>query len=197
MSRWLFAAALMALVVAPLTARQPVDTWFVFVDDLHIPFVDTGRIRTMVRVFAAEVLGEGAMYALYAPGPSQVAIDFTSDLARLTAAIKNLTGNALRAQDAVRARPADPEPYEVAYRREHALGSMSRLLEAVTWRDGRPASVLILSSSYFDDQVYRDELHRLLRPLVSADTRVFVLDPRDEEGEIHGRLEQGRVTVTP
>jgi len=37
--------------------------WLIFVDDLHVRFVDTGRLRTLIRTIATTLLAEGDLIA--------------------------------------------------------------------------------------------------------------------------------------
>jgi hypothetical protein len=188
---------LLLLTGAPPAVPQPLDTWLVFVDDLHIPFMMTGQLRGMLRAFTAELLHEGAMYALYTNGASAVEVDFTADRTLLTSSIKRLTANGLRPDDVAAIQATNETPNELTYRRRIAIDSLVDRFRHVTDRHGPPGSFLLFSSGYFDDSEYREQLHARLRTVLRSDTNVFVIDPRQPEGTIIERLAAGRVTVTP
>jgi hypothetical protein len=178
-------------------ARQPVDTWFIMIDELHIQFMQTGRLRSLVRAFVDEVLQDGAMYALRTTGPSKTSVEMTADVGPLHSVVKTLTGNALRPDDVAAIRASGREPNEISWRLHSMLEALETTYKDVLRRDGRPGSLLYISSGYFDSAEYRDRLHATLRPLLGQDTRLFVVDPREPDGPIAEILERGRVTLTP
>jgi hypothetical protein len=46
--------------------------WMLFVDDLHLDFRNTGRIRQLVQIFLKEIAREGDLVAIRTSGPSGV-----------------------------------------------------------------------------------------------------------------------------
>ena len=79
--------------------------WLVFVDDLHVNFVDTGRLRTMLRETAADLIVPGDQVSIRATLSSGIADGMTEALA-IRAAIGNLAGNALKPEDFLNAGSA-------------------------------------------------------------------------------------------
>jgi hypothetical protein len=195
--RPLFLLCMIAIgaALSTLHARQPVHTWFIFVDDLHVAFTQTGRLRSLVDAIATELIHDGAMYAVAVSGPSQVAIDLTNDLTRLRSAVKTLTGNALRADDVAQTLARGSEPNEVSYRLRVALGAIRDALSAHIRREGPPSTVVFVSSGYFDSPTYREQWANVVRPLITSDTEVFAADPRRPDGTLAEVLE--RVTLSP
>ena len=73
--------------------------WIIFVDDLHLDFVSTGRLRDVLRT-AASTLGEGAaLVGIQSSGPPSVSLPPSTDLDGRDAAIRRIVGNGLRPGD--------------------------------------------------------------------------------------------------
>src|SRR6476469_6235487 len=58
--------------------------WMIFVDDLHMDFQNTGRIKDLFKQISNELVHEGDMFGIVSTGPSSIAIDLTYDRKRLT-----------------------------------------------------------------------------------------------------------------
>jgi VWFA-related protein len=69
------------------------------IDDLHLNFRDTGRLRDLVRKIATELIHEGDMFGVLSTGPSSLAIDLTYDRRRLDDAISRISGAGLSPKD--------------------------------------------------------------------------------------------------
>src|SRR3954471_1051234 len=80
-------------------ARPPNDTagriLLFFVDDLHLDFANTPRIRQLFQKISKELLHEGDMFGVVSTGTSSIAQDLTYDRNRLDAAIKKMSGGGL------------------------------------------------------------------------------------------------------
>ena len=87
-----------AAYAAPFAQSRPPDTtstpvaWLVFVDDLHLDFRNTGRIRDLVKSMAAELIREKILDETYEEIPHSIAVEIeqfqeTKRLARISAAI--------------------------------------------------------------------------------------------------------------
>ncbi len=63
-----------------------------FVDDLHMDFRNTGRIRELFKKIKNTLVHEGDMFGIVSSGPSSIAIDMTYDRSRLDEAIKKIPG---------------------------------------------------------------------------------------------------------
>src|SRR5262245_22325252 len=61
-----------------------------FVDDLHLQFHNTGRVRELFKKISKELVHEGDMFGIVSSGPSSIAIDMTYDKNRLDEAIKKI-----------------------------------------------------------------------------------------------------------
>ncbi len=81
-------------------ADGPNVAWLLFVDDLHLDFVQTGRLRTMLGIAATTLRGDdGAPIGLHSSGPSGVVHGPSDDRSALDDATRRITGNGLRAGD--------------------------------------------------------------------------------------------------
>src|SRR5699024_4328222 len=54
-----------------------------FVDDLHLDFRNTGRIRELFKKISNTLVHDGDMFGIVSTGPSSLAIDMTYDKKRL------------------------------------------------------------------------------------------------------------------
>ena len=50
-----------------------------FVDDLHLQFHNTGRVRELFKKISKELVHDGDMFGIVSSGPSSIAIDMTYD----------------------------------------------------------------------------------------------------------------------
>src|SRR5688572_19805276 len=75
-------------------SRPPSDAagriFLIFVDDLHLDFRNTGRIRDLFKKIAKELIHEGDMFGILSTGPSSLSIDLTYDRRRLDEALKKI-----------------------------------------------------------------------------------------------------------
>ena len=62
--------------------------FLLFVDDLHLDFRNTGRIRDLFKKISKTLIHDGDMFGIVSTGPSSLAIDMTYDRKRLDEAIK-------------------------------------------------------------------------------------------------------------
>ena len=106
--------------------------FFIFVDDLHLDFRNTGRIRELFKKISEELVHEGDMFGIVSTGPSSIAIDLTYDRRRLTEAIKKISGAGLAPKDILDVPQGQQGPPEVRHRAHVAFSTaqdMMRQLE--------------------------------------------------------------------
>jgi VWFA-related protein len=72
-----------------------------FVDDLHMNFRDTSRIRQLFDKMNKTLLHEGDMFGVVSTGTSSIAIDLTYDRKRMDEAIKKIAGSALKPSELI------------------------------------------------------------------------------------------------
>jgi VWFA-related protein len=177
-------------------ARTPV-TWVIFVDDLHLQFRNTGRIRDAVRAAAKELIQEGDRFAIASSGPSALAIDLTTDRQVLDAAVKKITGNGLRFEDIQTPNGAA----EARYRASTALSTAQSMLDNLSRAPAGPTALVYVSNGYsvelLPDRVpgsrplgrlpeatnaeIREQRARLTETARRANVRIFAIDRRSRD----------------
>ena len=99
-----------------------------FVDDLHLQFHNTGRVRELFKKISKELVHDGDMFGIVSSGPSSIAIDMTYDKTRLDEAIKKIAGNELKPTDIINGPSGAEGPSEVRYRAHVAFSTVNDLL---------------------------------------------------------------------
>ena len=72
-----------------------------FLDDLHLDFRNTGRIKELVKKIRQQLVHDGDMFCIVSTGPSSIAIDMTYNLKRLDEAMTKISGAGLRPNEIV------------------------------------------------------------------------------------------------
>src|SRR5688572_18030042 len=125
--------------------------FLIIVDDLHLDFRNTGRIRDLFKRISKTLVHEGDMFGIVSTGPSSLAIDLTYDRKVLEDAIKKITGNGLKPSDVIQGAEGAEGPSEVRYRSHVSFSTaydILRQLERVTNR--RKAVVWVSNGFDFD-----------------------------------------------
>src|SRR5437867_1139147 len=83
------------IILPPTKPRNDVSgrIFVFFVDDQHLQFHNTGRVRELFKRISKELLHDGDMWGMVSSGPSSLSIQMTYDKQRLNAAIDKITGN--------------------------------------------------------------------------------------------------------
>lgn len=122
--------------------------FLIFVDDLHLDFRNTGRIRDLFRRIARTLIHEGDMFAIVSTGPSSLAIDPTYDRKVLDDAIKRITGNGLRPSDVIQGAEGAEGPSEVRYRAHVAFQTAHDILRQMERITNRRKAVIWVSNGF-------------------------------------------------
>lgn len=153
--------------------------WLVFIDDLHLHFTDTGRIRKMLRAAIEALVVKGDLFAVGCSGPSCEPIAATSDRHALERAASGATGNALRASDIVRTSQQAAGWNEVRYRAQHAMKAAGALLDESLRAMPDRAAMLYVSNGYSGaDADTSAALSALQERGRRQGVPIFTLDPR-------------------
>ena len=75
--------------------------FILFVDDLHLDFKNTARVRDLLKKVKANLIHQGDMFGIVSSGPSSIAIDLTYDTKRIDEALKKVMGGALKPTDII------------------------------------------------------------------------------------------------
>ena len=134
-------------------AVAPDTMWLIFVDDLHLDFRKTGRLRSLLTVISTELIRDVDMFAVASSGPSNLSIDVTADRTRLDTAIQSASGAGLSVADIVRPTRRPPAFDEVEYRAAVALSAAQKLLTSVEHVKSRRRAAIYISHGYNFDPI--------------------------------------------
>ena len=136
-----------------LPAQRPTNDaagriFLIFVDDLHLDFRNTGRIRSLFKKISENLIHEGDMFGIVSTGPSSLAIDLTYDRQVLDSAIKKITGNGLSPNDIIEGGETSQGPSEVRYRANVAFSTAYDLMRNLEKVHNRRKAVIYVSNGY-------------------------------------------------
>src|SRR5205814_7291104 len=119
-----------------------------FVDDLHLQFNNTGRIRDLFKRISKDLVHEGDMFGIVSSGPSSIAIDMTYDKGRLEEATKKIAGNELSPTDIIQGPSGSQGPSEVRYRAHVAFSTVNDILQNLEQVHNRRKALVYVSDGY-------------------------------------------------
>jgi VWFA-related protein len=122
--------------------------FLIIVDDLHLDFRNTGRIRDLFKRIAKNLIHDGDMFSIVSTGPSSLAIDPTYDRKVLDEAIKKITGNGLKPSDIIQGAESADGPSEVKYRAHVAFSTARDMLVQMERINNRRKAVVWVSNGY-------------------------------------------------
>jgi VWFA-related protein len=122
--------------------------FLIIVDDLHLDFRNTGRIRDLFKRIAKTLVHEGDMFSIVSTGPSSLAIDPTYDLKVLDESIKRITGNGLKPADIIQGAEGADGPSEVRYRAHVAFSTAYDMLTQMEKINNRRKAVIWVSNGF-------------------------------------------------
>jgi VWFA-related protein len=132
--------------------RPPSDTagriFLFFVDDLHLDFANTSRLRQLFQKIAKELVHEGDMFGVVSTGTSSIAIDLTYDRKRLDEAIKKMTGGALKPNEIIEAPNSPNGPSELRYRAHVAFATAYDIVGNLEKIHNRRKALIYVSNGY-------------------------------------------------
>jgi VWFA-related protein len=122
--------------------------FLIIVDDLHLDFRNTGRLRDLFKKISKSLVHEGDMFSIVSTGPSSLAIDPTYDRKILDEAIKKITGNGLKPSDIIQGAESSEGPSEVRYRAHVAFSTAYDMLSQMERISNRRKAVIWVSQGY-------------------------------------------------
>jgi VWFA-related protein len=133
-------------------ARPTSDTsgriFLFFVDDLHLSFETTSRLRRLFRKISTELVHDGDEFGIVSTGPSSLAIDLTYDRRVLDEAINKISGAGLRPGDIINGPQSSEGPTEVRYRAQVAFSTALDLVANLEKVRDRRKAVIYVSEGY-------------------------------------------------
>ncbi|MBI4476286.1 MAG: VWA domain-containing protein [Acidobacteria bacterium] len=118
------------------------------VDDLHLDFRNTGRIKDLFKRISKTLVHEGDMFGIVSTGPSSLAIDLTYDRKRLDDAIKRISGSGLKPQEIIEGPESADGPSEVRYRAHVAFSTAWDIMQNLERVHNRRKAVIYVSNGY-------------------------------------------------
>src|SRR6266852_3410788 len=119
-----------------------------FVDDLHLQFHNTGRIRDLFKKISKDLVHDGDLFGIVSSGPSSIAQDLTYDRSRLDEAIKKIAGNELRPDEIIQGPSGAEGPSEVRYRAHVAFSTVNDVLDELEQVHNRRKALVYVSDGY-------------------------------------------------
>src|SRR5438034_1638745 len=134
-----------------------------FVDDLHLQFHNTGRVRDLFKRISKELVHDGDMFGIVSSGPSSIAVDMTYDKSRLDESIKKIAGSELKPSDIIQGPSGAEGPSEVRYRAHVAFSTVNDLLNNLESVHNRRKALVYVSDGY-DFNPFQDARLGLMDP---------------------------------
>lgn len=122
--------------------------FMIFVDDLHMDFRNTGRIRDLFKKIEKELIHDGDMFGIVSTGPSSIAVDMTYDRKRLDEAISKIAGNGLKPSELIETPDGSQGPPEVRYRAHVAFSTAYDVLKNLEQVHNRRKAFIYVSDGY-------------------------------------------------
>jgi VWFA-related protein len=116
-----------------------------FVDDLHLQFGSTPRVRELFKKISKQLIHDGDLFGIVSSGPSSISVQMTYDKRRLDEAINKMTGAELKPEEIIeQSGMSNAAPSEVRYRVGVAFKTVYELLQNLdSVRDRRKALVYV------------------------------------------------------
>lgn len=123
---------------------------FLFViDDLHLNFRDTSRVRQLFQKISRELVHDGDMFGVVSSGTSSIAIDLTYDKKRLDEAMRKISGSALKPSEIIEAGGRGPDGLsELKYRAHTAFSTTYDIIGNLEKVHNRRKAIILLSNGY-------------------------------------------------
>jgi len=122
--------------------------FILFIDDLHLDFKNTARVRDLLKKIKGTLIHQGDMFGIVSSGTSSIAIDLTYDLKRIDEALKKVMGGALKPTDIIQGPEGQEGPTEVRYRAHVAFASAADLLDGLAKVHNRRKALIYVSNGY-------------------------------------------------
>jgi VWFA-related protein len=136
--------------------------FMLFVDDLHLDFRNTPRIRDLFKKISTELIHDGDMFGIVSTGPSSLAVDLTYDRKRLDEAIKRISGSGLKPADILEQPGSNSSQgnQELRYRAHVAFSTAFDLMRELEKVQNRRKALIYVSNGYDFDPFPQGRLQR-------------------------------------
>jgi VWFA-related protein len=138
-------------IILPPT-RRVVDTsgrvFLFFVDDLHMQFQNSGRVRELFKKIQNTLIHEGDLFGIVSSGPSSISQDMTYDRKRFDEAIKKIAGSGLKPSEIIERGSGSEGPTELRYNAHVAFSTMEEALNNLEKVHNRRKALVWVSEGY-------------------------------------------------
>jgi len=119
-----------------------------FIDDLHLQFQNTGRVRELFKKIGRTLIHDGDLFGIVSSGTSSIAIDMTYDRRRLDEAIERMTGGGLKPSEIMSGASGAGGPTELRHQAHVAFSTMQEALENLEKVHNRRKALVWVSEGY-------------------------------------------------
>lgn len=119
-----------------------------FVDDLHMQFQNSGRVRELFKKIENNLVHEGDLFGIVSSGPSSIAQDMTYDRKRFDDAIKKIAGSGLKPSEIINMGTGSEGPTELKYNAHVAFSTMEEALNNLEKVHNRRKALVWVSEGY-------------------------------------------------
>jgi hypothetical protein len=134
-----------------------------FVDDQHLQFSNTSRVRELFKKIAKELVHDGDLFGIVSSGPSSIQVDMTYDKRQIDEAINKMTGNELKPTEIIQQGSGPGGPSEIRYRAHVAFSTMNEGLKNLEQVHNRRKALVWVSDGY-DFAPFKDARYGTMDP---------------------------------
>ncbi len=132
--------------------RRVVDTsgriFLFFVDDLHMQFANSGRVRDLFKRMEKNLVHDGDLFGIVSSGTSSISIDMTYDRKRFDDAIAKIAGSGLKPSEIIQRGSGSEGPNELRYNAHVAFSTMREALDNLEKVHNRRKAIIWVSEGY-------------------------------------------------
>ena len=119
-----------------------------FVDDQHLQFGNTSRVRQLFQKISKELVHDGDLFGIVSSGPSSIQVDMTYDKRQIDEAVNKMTGNELKPTEIIQSGSGPGGPSEIRYRAHVAFSTMEEGLKNLEQVHNRRKALVWVSDGY-------------------------------------------------
>ncbi len=175
--------------------RRVADTsgriFLLFVDDLHMQFMNSGRVRELFKKIGRNLIHEGDLFGIVSSGPSSISIDMTYDRQRIDEAINKIAGSGLKPSEIIKRGTGSEGPTELRHNAHVSFSVMREALQNLEKVHNRRKAIVWVGEGY-DFNPFQDSrfgLRESSSPFMQNDSNVRQNTPDDSSGASSGALD--------
>ncbi|MEQ1870418.1 MAG: VWA domain-containing protein, partial [Vicinamibacterales bacterium] len=119
-----------------------------FVDDLHLQFQSSGRVRELFKKIGRTLVHEGDLFGIVSSGPSSISIDMTYDRKRLDEAINKIAGSGLKPSEIIQQASGSGGPAELRHNAHVSFSTMAEALGNLEKVHNRRKAIVWVTEGY-------------------------------------------------